>query len=60
MAMYMVGALSGALALLVSTFPVSIAAGAAVLAVVIALLSVALLERAPYERQVRNTATATD
>jgi UDP-GlcNAc:undecaprenyl-phosphate GlcNAc-1-phosphate transferase len=60
LAMYMVGALSGALALLVSTFPVSIAAGAAVLAVVIALLSVALLERAPYERQVRNTATATD
>ena len=60
LAMYMVGALSGALALLVSTFPVSLAAGCVVLTVVAALSGVALLERAPYERQARKAAAATD
>jgi len=58
--MYMVGALSGALALLVSTFPISFALLAVVLAAAAALAGVVCLERAPYERQVRNPAAATD
>src|SRR5215470_17477637 len=55
LAMYLVGALSGALALLASTFPAPLAVGCLVLAVLAALSGVALLERAPYERQVRRT-----
>jgi UDP-GlcNAc:undecaprenyl-phosphate GlcNAc-1-phosphate transferase len=58
--MYMVGALSGALALLVSTFPISFALIATAFAVVVALAGVAYLERAPYERQAPNPAAATD
>jgi UDP-GlcNAc:undecaprenyl-phosphate GlcNAc-1-phosphate transferase len=60
LSMYMVGALSGALALLVSTFAISFALLAVVFAVVIALVGVVYLERAPYERQVRKQASATD
>ena len=60
LAMYMVGALSGALALLVSTLPLSLALIVGILAVVTALAGVALFERAPYERQARKTATATN
>src|SRR5499425_1524936 len=51
--MYMVGALSGALALLVSTFPIAFAFLAIVFAAVFALTGIVYLERAPYERQVR-------
>src|SRR5579862_1480691 len=58
--MYMVGALSGALALLVSTVALSLSLAIGILAVVIALAGVAFLERAPYERQVRKPAPATD
>src|SRR5215475_6983014 len=58
--MYMVGALSGALALLVSTFPISFAFLAIVFAAVVALAGIAYLERAPYERQARKPAAATD
>jgi UDP-GlcNAc:undecaprenyl-phosphate/decaprenyl-phosphate GlcNAc-1-phosphate transferase len=58
--MYMIGALSGALALLVSTLPISFALAAVVFAVSAALLGVALLERAPYERQARKPVAATD
>jgi UDP-GlcNAc:undecaprenyl-phosphate/decaprenyl-phosphate GlcNAc-1-phosphate transferase len=51
LAMYMVGALSGALALLLST--VAVPAGLALLAgaIVLAFAGVVFLERAPYERQ---------
>jgi len=58
--MYMVGALSGALALLVSTFPIAFAFLAIVFAAVFALTGIVYLERAPYERQVRKPAAATD
>jgi len=58
--MYMIGAVSGALALLVSTMPISFAIVAVVFAVAAALAGVAYLERAPYERQVRKPAAATD
>src|SRR5262252_6940489 len=58
--MYMVGAVSGALALLVSTFPISFAFLAVGIAAVAALAGIVCLERAPYERQVRNPAAAAD
>lgn len=58
--MYMVGALSGALALLVSTFPISYALLAVFFAAVVALIGIVFLERAPYERQARKPAAATD
>jgi UDP-GlcNAc:undecaprenyl-phosphate GlcNAc-1-phosphate transferase len=58
--MYMVGAVSGALALLVSTFPVSFALIAGFLSVAIALTGIAYLERAPYERQGRKAAAVAD
>jgi len=58
--MYMVGALCGALALLVSTFPISFAFLAVGIAAVAALAGIVCLERAPYERQVRNPAAAAD
>ncbi|HXT25053.1 MAG TPA: MraY family glycosyltransferase [Candidatus Eisenbacteria bacterium] len=58
--MYMVGAVSGALALLVSTFPISFALLSAVFAAALALIAITYLERAPYERQVRKAAAAAD
>jgi UDP-GlcNAc:undecaprenyl-phosphate GlcNAc-1-phosphate transferase len=58
--MYMIGAVSGALALLVSIMPISFAIVAGVFAVAAALAGVAYLERAPYERQVPKPAAATD
>jgi UDP-GlcNAc:undecaprenyl-phosphate/decaprenyl-phosphate GlcNAc-1-phosphate transferase len=58
--MYMIGAVSGALALLVSTMPISFAIVALIFAAAAALAGVAYLERAPYERQVRKPAAATD
>ena len=54
--MYMVGAVSGALALLVSTSPISFAIVAIPFALILALAGVVYLERAPYERQTREPA----
>jgi len=51
--MYMVGAVSGALALLVGTSPLSFAIVAIPFALLLALAGVVYLERAPYERQAR-------
>jgi UDP-GlcNAc:undecaprenyl-phosphate GlcNAc-1-phosphate transferase len=55
--MYMVGAVSGALALLVSASPISFAIVAIPFALVLALAGVIYLERAPYERQTGEPAT---
>ena len=60
LAMYMIGALAGALALLVSTLALSFSLALGIFAAIVALLGVALLERAPYERQARKTVAATD
>jgi len=60
LAMYMIGAVSGALALLVSTVALSLSLVIGILAVVIALAGVAFLERAPYERQAHKTIVATE
>jgi UDP-GlcNAc:undecaprenyl-phosphate/decaprenyl-phosphate GlcNAc-1-phosphate transferase len=60
LAMYMIGAISGALALLVSTVALPFSLTIGILAVVIALVGVAFLERAPYERQTRKTVAAID
>jgi UDP-GlcNAc:undecaprenyl-phosphate/decaprenyl-phosphate GlcNAc-1-phosphate transferase len=56
--MYMVGAVSGALALLVSTSPLSFSIVAIPFALVLALAGVLYLERAPYERQTPKHAAA--
>jgi UDP-GlcNAc:undecaprenyl-phosphate GlcNAc-1-phosphate transferase len=60
LAMYILGAISGSLALLVSYLPVSMALAVVAVAVIVALGGVAFLERAPYERQSRKAAAATD
>ncbi len=49
--LYLLGALSGASAILVSYFPASAALLFAAVVVVTMLLAVAMLEKAPYERQ---------
>src|SRR5262252_5716524 len=54
--MYMIGALGGAMALLVSTLTISLTVAAGFFAAIIALAGVAYLERAPYERQDRKPA----
>jgi UDP-GlcNAc:undecaprenyl-phosphate GlcNAc-1-phosphate transferase len=56
--MYMVGAVSGALALLVSTSPISFAIVAIPFALLLAAAGVVYLERAPYERQTPKHAAA--
>jgi len=48
--MYILGAFSGSLALLVGFLPLSLSLGLIVFAVVAALSGIAFLERAPYER----------
>jgi hypothetical protein len=58
--MYILGALSGTLALLVSLLPISISLGMLAFAVLLTLVGIVFLERAPYERQVRKAAPATD
>jgi UDP-GlcNAc:undecaprenyl-phosphate/decaprenyl-phosphate GlcNAc-1-phosphate transferase len=58
LAMYILGAASGSLALLVSFLPLAISLGLVALAVVAALGGVAFLERAPYERQTASPAAA--
>src|ERR1700747_1934209 len=58
--MYLVGAASGSLALLISYQPISISLILLAFAVVVVLAGVALLERAPYERQIRKPSAAAD
>jgi len=58
LAMYILGAASGSLALLVSFLPLAISLGLVALAVVAALGGIAFLERAPYERQTASPAAA--
>jgi UDP-GlcNAc:undecaprenyl-phosphate GlcNAc-1-phosphate transferase len=58
LAMYILGAASGSLALLVSFLPLAVSLGLVALAVVAGLGGVAFLERAPYERQTAGPAAA--
>ena len=58
LAMYILGAASGSLALLVSFLPLTTSLGLIAFAVVAALGGIAFLERAPYERQTSNPAAA--
>jgi UDP-GlcNAc:undecaprenyl-phosphate GlcNAc-1-phosphate transferase len=58
LAMYILGAASGSLALLVSFLPLAMSLGLIAFAVVAALSGIAFLERAPYERQTANPAAA--
>jgi len=51
LAMYVLGAAAGSLAVLVNYLPVAISFGVVALVVLLALIGIALLERAPYERQ---------
>jgi UDP-GlcNAc:undecaprenyl-phosphate GlcNAc-1-phosphate transferase len=60
LAMYILGAASGSLALLISYQPISISLILLAFAVVVVLAGVALLERAPYERQIRRPSAAAD
>src|SRR6058998_125789 len=61
LAMYILGAASGSLALLVSFLPLAMSLGLIAFAVVAALSGIAFLERAPYERQTaKPAAVATD
>ncbi len=55
--MYIVGAVSGLLALLVGYLSIPIALGVLAIAAIAALAGVAYLERAPYERQSRPAAS---
>ncbi|HLK05121.1 MAG TPA: MraY family glycosyltransferase [Candidatus Acidoferrum sp.] len=56
--MYLLGAISGSLAILASYLPTKQAILLAIFAVAATLLGVALLERAPYERQVKKPVAA--
>jgi len=58
LAMYILGALCGTLALLVSFLPISISLGVLVFALLLALAGIAFLERAPYDRQTEKAAAA--
>src|SRR6202051_2461794 len=58
LAMYIVGAVCGSLALLVSYLPVSISAAILALTVLLAILAIAKLERTPYERQASGEAAS--
>ena len=60
LAMYILGAASGSLALLISYQPIAISLILLAFAVVVVLAGVALLERAPYERQIRKPSAAAD
>src|SRR6202790_4481048 len=55
--MYVLGAVCGCAAILVSYLPSRGALAAAIIATVLALLAIARLERAPYERQAADEAT---
>jgi UDP-GlcNAc:undecaprenyl-phosphate GlcNAc-1-phosphate transferase len=56
LALYSLGAISGGAAILVAYLPPGSAAMVAALAAALVLLGVTLLERAPYERQIRKSA----
>jgi UDP-GlcNAc:undecaprenyl-phosphate GlcNAc-1-phosphate transferase len=58
LSLYLLGTFSGAAAVLVSHLPPTGAAVVSVLVIAAILCGVALLERAPFERQTRKTATA--
>jgi UDP-GlcNAc:undecaprenyl-phosphate GlcNAc-1-phosphate transferase len=60
LAMYILGAASGSLALLISYQPISVSLILLAFAVLVVLAGVALLERAPYERQIRKPSAAAD
>jgi UDP-GlcNAc:undecaprenyl-phosphate/decaprenyl-phosphate GlcNAc-1-phosphate transferase len=60
LAMYILGAVSGLLALLVSSLPISVSFGVLALTVILAVIAIAFLERAPYERQTRKATDAAD
>jgi UDP-GlcNAc:undecaprenyl-phosphate GlcNAc-1-phosphate transferase len=60
LAMYILGAVCGSLALLVSYLPVSISAAILALTVLLGLAGIAFLERAPFERQSSEAAAASD
>ena len=57
--MYLIGAISGSLAILASYLSTTRAILLAVSVIVAVLVGVALLERAPYEKQAKKAATAT-
>src|SRR5216684_23183 len=56
--MYILGALSGSLALLVSFLPIPISLGVLAFAIILAVAGIAFLERAPYERQTSKSPAA--
>jgi UDP-GlcNAc:undecaprenyl-phosphate GlcNAc-1-phosphate transferase len=58
--MYVLGAISGLLALLISFWPAPLSFGVVAFAVIVALAGIVYLERVPYERQTRKPAPATD
>jgi UDP-GlcNAc:undecaprenyl-phosphate/decaprenyl-phosphate GlcNAc-1-phosphate transferase len=60
LAMYVVGLVSGSLALLVNYLPVGFSLAALVAAVILASVGLTFLERAPYEHQHRKPAAVTD
>ncbi len=60
LAMYILGAASGSLALLISYQPISVSLILLAFTVLVVLAAVALLERAPYERQIRKPSAAAD
>ncbi len=60
LAMYVLGTVSGSLALLVSFLRISISFGVLAFAILLALAGIAFLERAPYERQTGKAAAAVD
>jgi UDP-GlcNAc:undecaprenyl-phosphate GlcNAc-1-phosphate transferase len=58
--MYIAGAVSGSLAVLVSYLPIAASLVVLAVAVILAFAGIAFLERAPYERQTHKPAPATD
>jgi UDP-GlcNAc:undecaprenyl-phosphate GlcNAc-1-phosphate transferase len=56
--MYLIGAVGGSLAIVVSYLPTKQALVLAIATVTVSLVGVAFLERAPYERQVKKTISA--
>jgi UDP-GlcNAc:undecaprenyl-phosphate/decaprenyl-phosphate GlcNAc-1-phosphate transferase len=58
--MYIVGGVSGLLAVLISYLPVAISLGVLAAAMLAAAAGILFLERAPYERQIPKPATVTD
>jgi UDP-GlcNAc:undecaprenyl-phosphate/decaprenyl-phosphate GlcNAc-1-phosphate transferase len=60
LAMYIVGLVFGTVALLVSYLPIGFSLVTLAVAVILVCAGIAFLERAPYERQTRKPATATN